>query len=164
MPVAVLEPLAAAAGADVVAADAGKVERLRPAECRPGGGRGGGGLGRCGRLRHVLRPHRVGRGSGLRWVSLAGWGGGRLFLTHLGGPSYRPWHFLYFLPLPHQQGSLRPSLVPAGTGAVARPPLGLAGRGGDAWGFATAGGGGGPPVHCTPAVGGGVADLLLVEQ
>src|SRR6266550_1774467 len=43
-----------------------------------------------------------------------------------GGPSYRPWHFLYFLPLPHQQGSLRPSL-PAPTGAVfPSTPLGLA--------------------------------------
>ncbi len=42
-----------------------------------------------------------------------------------GGPSYRPWHFLYFLPLPHQQGSLRPSLS-APTGAASPwPPLGL---------------------------------------
>src|SRR5438046_8038688 len=40
-------------------------------------------------------------------------------------PGYRPWHFLYFLPLPHQHGSLRPSLS-APTGAVLPwPPLGL---------------------------------------
>jgi hypothetical protein len=24
--------------------------------------------------------------------------------------SYAPWHFLYFFPLPHGQGSLRPTL------------------------------------------------------
>ena len=24
---------------------------------------------------------------------------------------YAPWHFLYFFPLPHQQGSLRPILL-----------------------------------------------------
>src|SRR6266852_1389859 len=30
---------------------------------------------------------------------------------HVAGPppSYAPWHFLNFLPLPHQQGSLRPT-------------------------------------------------------
>src|SRR6476659_9254422 len=32
----------------------------------------------------------------------------RSFMT-VGFP-YAPWHFLYFFPLPHQQGSLRPSL------------------------------------------------------
>src|SRR5690606_36614811 len=26
------------------------------------------------------------------------------------GPSYAPWHFLYFFPLPQGQGSLRPTL------------------------------------------------------
>ena len=49
----------------------------------------------------------------------------RFLIYPSGGPSYRPWHFLYFLPLPHQQGSLRPSLS-APTGAVLPwPPLGL---------------------------------------
>ena len=36
-----------------------------------------------------------------------------------------PWHFLYFLPLPHQQGSLRPifSSSPLTTVAGLVPPL-----------------------------------------
>src|SRR5258708_10825702 len=29
------------------------------------------------------------------------------------GPSFRPWHFLYFLPLPHPHGALRPRFPPA---------------------------------------------------
>src|SRR5665213_587848 len=33
-------------------------------------------------------------------------------------PGYAPWHFLYFLPLPQGQGSLRPTL-PDGAGAAA---------------------------------------------
>src|SRR5438270_5904989 len=61
----------------------------------------------------------------------------------------RPWHFLYFLPLPHQHGSFRPNLVPAGTGAFAPPPLGLADRGAEAGGLTRAGGGGGSLVICT---------------
>ena len=35
--------------------------------------------------------------------------------------SYAPWHFLYFLPLPQGQGSLRPTL--RGSGAGRRPAL-----------------------------------------
>src|SRR5512135_2118319 len=44
--------------------------------------------------------------------------------------SYAPWHFLYFLPLPQGQGSLRPTFVETGCGrdapfddAVLRPLL-----------------------------------------
>src|SRR5260370_1344077 len=49
----------------------------------------------------------------------------RCLIYPSGGPSYRPWHFLNFLPLPHQHGSFRPSF-PAGTGAaLPSPPLGL---------------------------------------
>ena len=38
-------------------------------------------------------------------------GSGRRALGGTGGRlgAYAPWHFLYFLPLPHQQGSLRPT-------------------------------------------------------
>src|SRR3954451_13042820 len=40
---------------------------------------------------------------------------------------HAPWHFLYFLPLPHQQGSLRPtlscsSLTTVSTGSGIPPP------------------------------------------
>jgi len=54
-----------------------------------------------------------------------------------GDAAQAPWHFLYFLPLPHQQGSLRPSFscglawivcVAAGaaTAAVLAPPASAA--------------------------------------
>src|SRR6266571_6061192 len=71
--VAVLEALAAAAGADVVAADAGKVEALRPPERWAGGSSArGGGLWCLRRLRHVLRSPRVRHRGGLDRSGLAG--------------------------------------------------------------------------------------------
>src|SRR5438067_4993181 len=81
--VAVLEALAAAAGADVVAADAGKVEALRPPEwwARRSSARRGG-LGRLRRLRHVLRSPGVRRGGGFNPSGLAGRGARRFLLTH----------------------------------------------------------------------------------
>src|SRR5713101_2225418 len=43
---------------------------------------------------------------------------------------YFPWHLLYFLPDPHQQGSLRPSLAaPASALAPAAAPTGATRRG-----------------------------------
>src|SRR2546421_8986376 len=62
--VTVLESLAAAAGADVVAPDAREIQRLRPAEWQPrGSGRAGASrLRRLGRLRHVLGPYWIRRG------------------------------------------------------------------------------------------------------
>src|SRR6266576_3359046 len=64
--VAVLEALAAAAGADVVAAHAGEVEALRPPEwwARRSSARRGG-LGCLRRPRHVLRSSGVRHGGGL---------------------------------------------------------------------------------------------------
>ena len=41
--------------------------------------------------------------------------------------SMRMWQCLYFLPLPHQHGSLRPSFGSAGTGAAAAAPSPRAG-------------------------------------
>src|SRR5207245_1032306 len=44
--------------------------------------------------------------------------------------AYLPWHLLYFLPDPHQQGSLRPSLAaPASPTAPAAAPTGATRRG-----------------------------------
>src|SRR5260370_21932703 len=44
--------------------------------------------------------------------------------------AYFPWHLLYFLPDPHQQGSLRPSLAaPASRPAPAAAPTGATRRG-----------------------------------
>ena len=75
MSVAVLEALAAAAGADVVASYTGEVEALRPAE---GGARRRrrarcAGLRRRRRLCHVFRPYRIGDGGRLhaRGVTMA---------------------------------------------------------------------------------------------
>src|SRR5207237_6216630 len=81
--VAVLEALAAAAGADVVAADAGKVEALRAPEWWAGGSSARrGGLGRLRRLGHVLRSPGVRHSGGPDPSGLGGRGTGRLFLTH----------------------------------------------------------------------------------
>src|SRR5260370_14419299 len=41
---------------------------------------------------------------------------------------YLPWHLLYFLPDPHQQGSLRPSLAAAAPPSAAAAPTGTARR------------------------------------
>src|SRR5260370_2246303 len=41
---------------------------------------------------------------------------------------YLPWHLLYFLPDPHQQGSLRPSLPAAAPPSAAAAPTGAARR------------------------------------
>src|SRR3989442_8043963 len=71
--VAVLESLAAAARADVVAPDAGEVQRLRAAE-RQSRGRGrltAAGLWRLGRLRDILRAHRIRGGGGFRGLGPA---------------------------------------------------------------------------------------------
>src|ERR1039458_7337197 len=41
-------------------------------------------------------------------------------------PPYAPWHFLYFFPLPHGHGSLRPVFCPVTTGVALRessPPM-----------------------------------------
>src|SRR5438874_9971425 len=81
--VTVLEALAAAAGADVVAADAGKIEALRPPEWWAGGsGARRGGLGRLRRLGHVLRSPGVRDGGGRDPSGLGGLRTRRLFLTH----------------------------------------------------------------------------------
>src|SRR6266851_6813419 len=65
MPVAVLEALAAAAGADIVAAHPGEIHHGRTAKRRPGRGRGRRSLNRLGRRLHGL-------GNGLRFL---GWHG-----------------------------------------------------------------------------------------
>src|SRR5438445_8763169 len=87
--VTVLESLAAAAGTDVVAPDAGEIQRLRPAEWQPRG-RGCAGasrLRRLGRLRHVLGPYRIRRGGRLDGGRLVRHG---LLLTHR-RKSYPKW-------------------------------------------------------------------------
>src|ERR1035437_6650353 len=46
--------------------------------------------------------------------------------------AYAPWHFLYFLPLPQGQGSLRPVFWPVTTGVAPREPA--------------------PPAHCNCSI------------
>lgn len=77
VPVAVLESLSAATGTNIVAADAGKVQRLRALKRRADLGWSAGrcGLGRLRRLGDVLRRHGIGRCAGAR---LGGLGGRRL--------------------------------------------------------------------------------------
>ena len=85
-PVTVLEPLAAATGADVVAADPGEIERLGAPKRRPERRAGAGlrRLGRFGRLGDVLGRDRV-RGRRRLGSSLFGWG--RFLLRHRGNPT-----------------------------------------------------------------------------